>query len=64
MASSPATFRQADLKRALKAAADVGLQVTAFKIDPLSGRIEVVTGKAVEQDSTALDDWRASRGPR
>jgi hypothetical protein len=38
-----------------------GLRVTGYKIDPQTGKIEVVTGKPEAQDSsTPLDQWMAS----
>jgi hypothetical protein len=51
MTRAPSTFRQADLTKALKAAAAAGLHVTGYKVDPQSGKIEVVTGKPEVQDS-------------
>ena len=61
MARAPATFRQADVTKAIKAAVRAGLNVTGFKIDPQTGKIEVVTGKPEAQDSsTPLDQWMAS----
>ena len=40
-----AAFRQADLTRALKAAADAGLTVAGYEIEP-SGKIAVLTARA------------------
>jgi hypothetical protein len=50
------TIRQADVTRALRAAAAAGLQVTGFNVDVHTGKIEVVTGKPGAQDSGPQDD--------
>jgi|tagenome__1003787_1003787.scaffolds.fasta_scaffold14703324_1 hypothetical protein len=41
MTSRRYCFKQTDLKRALTAARDVGLQPTSYSIDPLTGVISV-----------------------
>ena len=65
MSRSPSTFKQADLTKALRAAQSVGLHVAGFKIDPQTGKIEVVTGKPPEVSDDLdreLADWEARHG--
>jgi hypothetical protein len=65
MTRRPCTIRQADVTRALRAAAAAGLQVTGFNVDVHTGKIEVVTGKLEAQDSTTpLDQWMATHAPK
>ena len=54
MSRAPSNFRQQDVTRALKAAVAAGLHVTGFKIDPQTGKIEVVTGEPDAHDSNTL----------
>jgi hypothetical protein len=61
MARASSTFRQRDVTKALKAASAAGLRITSYKIDPQTGKIEVVTEKPGKQDSSMLlDQWIAN----
>jgi len=52
--------------RALRAAQKLGLVITGFEVEPLSGKIVVTTGgKAPEETPEAsLARWRANRARR
>ena len=61
MSKGRQTFRLTEVKRAIKAARDAGLNVSGFWINP-QGEIHVETAKAQAQDSAAdLDRWLATR---
>jgi len=58
---SPATFKQRDVKAAIKAAVDAGVSVARIELDR-EGRIIIIAGKPSEQGVTevnALDAWMA-----
>jgi hypothetical protein len=60
MANRPTKFRQADLKRALRAAKGAGLEVKQVELDPVTGRIIIKTGAETgkeTQTSNPLDSW-------
>jgi len=59
MSRGPRTFRQTDVSRAVKAAIAAGLKVSAVRINPQTGMIEIVTGDTPGQDSNLLDQWIA-----
>jgi hypothetical protein len=62
MSRAGATFRQADLIRALRAARAAGLEVAGYEIDPITGKIIVTTklpgGEAPSGND--LDKWLAT----
>ena len=62
--SRAASFKQADVQRAIKAARAAGLEVGGFTVDPRSGAITVLTAKQAEEQVAAspLEEWRRRRG--
>jgi hypothetical protein len=64
MARAPSTFRQQDLTKMVKALVAAGLRVAGAKFNPQTGQIEVVTETERAQDSTLLDAWMKTHGPR
>jgi hypothetical protein len=65
MARTSTTFKQSDVVRAVRAVSAAGLHVVGVKIDPQTGKIEIVTGTVPAQDNfTPLDRWMAEHGPR
>jgi len=62
MITAPVRFRQRDLKRALQAVKDAGLVVVRVEIDPLSGKVGILTGADTHGASptSELDQWLAS----
>lgn len=55
-------FRAPDLKKAIKAAQDMGLAVTGYEITP-EGGLRVMTGTEEKNDADAeLEKWRKSHG--
>jgi len=62
MPRRPATFRQSDLKRALRAAKDSGVEVERIEIDPATGKICIIVKGAADADAdSALDSWLKNR---
>jgi hypothetical protein len=63
MANRPSTFKQSDLKRALRAAAAAGLAVSKVELDPATGKIIITTSAETgtgTQTSNPLDHWLAT----
>ena len=59
MARSNASFREADVKRAIRGAASAGLKVTRVELDPTTGVIVLLSGSSSQAPTpaSALDDW-------
>lgn len=55
-------FRQADVTKALKAAAAAGMSVARFEIDP-DGKLVVVAGPPISEGDEATEpaEWRSVR---
>lgn len=59
----PATFRQSDVERAIKAVRAAGLPVEGVEI--VDGRIRVLTTRpAEEKPADPYEDWKRQRGDR
>jgi hypothetical protein len=62
MARRPATFRQQDVTRALRAARAAGLEVTGYEIEPTTGKIVVSTRtEPTPKAENEFDKWMANR---
>lgn len=61
--AAPLPFRVPDLKRAVKAAQDMGLPVSGFRITP-DGSIHVETQRETKADEAdgALESWMRRHG--
>jgi hypothetical protein len=55
MPRSPCSFRETDVRRAIKATRSSGIEIARVEIDK-NGKIVVVTAKAVDQASRPSDD--------
>jgi hypothetical protein len=54
------TFRQRDLASALKAMAAAGMEVRSVEIDPVTGKIVIMTvAGSAKEPTTDLDKWLA-----
>jgi hypothetical protein len=59
MSKGAQTFKQGDVTKALKAAANAGVEVQRFEIDSMTGKIIVYAGKPGETEKTepANNEW-------
>jgi hypothetical protein len=55
MLARRASFKQADLTRALRAAVAAGLKPSGYKINPIDGSIEVQVGGAAARTGNSFD---------
>lgn len=56
MSRRPCTFRESDVRRAVRAVQAAGKEITAVEIGG-DGKIRIVLGKAGAQESHALNEW-------
>jgi hypothetical protein len=63
MARTPATFKQADLTRAVKAARACGLAIERTEITA-DGRIILVHHKSAPEPTNDFDKWKEKRNAR
>jgi hypothetical protein len=61
MARGPATFRQQDVTRALKATVAAGIEVARVEIDARRGKIIIVTGTNTDAD-VDTNEWDEKYG--
>lgn len=59
MARDRSAFRQVDVTRAIKAARAAGVEVLRVEIEPLSGKIVIVSGSAPGEAPSPFDEWKA-----
>lgn len=63
MGRGPATFKQRDVKAAVKAVAGAGCNVIRVEIDK-NGKIVILTGNAQAQDQSPNNEWDSLIDPR
>ena len=65
MSRGPQTFRQRDLTATLKAMVNAGVDVRAVEIDPITGKIVILTIAGSDREPTTdLDKWLARHDVR
>jgi hypothetical protein len=64
MARGPATFKQADLKRALKGAVAAGVEIARIEIDARTGNIIMLTPQVPSAPVAPYELWKAGSNAR
>lgn len=57
-------FRRTEAKRLVRAALEAGLSVARIEVDPSSGKISVIPGKALEPDESLTADDQLAQWKR
>jgi hypothetical protein len=60
MTRRPSTFKETDVKRAVKSVRDIGLEVARVEITK-AGSIILHTGEAANDNASALEKWQRDR---
>jgi hypothetical protein len=64
MARVPATFKQADVTRALRGAVAAGVEVARIEIDARTGNIVISTPRVHSLSVAPYDTWKAEGNAR
>jgi hypothetical protein len=65
MSRRPCALRETDLKRAVKAVRAAGMDITGIEIEPVTGKIKIVTGGGSDVEKVAdLDTWMVKHAGR
>jgi hypothetical protein len=64
MARVPATFKQADVTRALRGAVAAGVEVARIEIDARTGNIVILTPRVPSVSVAPYDAWKAEVNAR
>jgi len=64
MARKPATFKQADVTRAVRGAVAAGVDVACIEIDARTGNIVISTPRVHSQSVAPYDAWKAEGNAR
>jgi hypothetical protein len=60
MPRSPCSFRETDVRRAIKAARASGIDIARLEIEPVTGKITIMTSSSSGAEKiTDLDRWVA-----
>jgi len=64
MARQPASFKQADVTRAVRGAVAAGVEIARVDIDPRTGNIAIFTNCVLSAPPAPYDVWKAETNAR